>query len=184
LRPAGPSEQAGISQHGGVQILLLQLAQAGVDVPPQVYHPEIVAVPQKLGAAPEAAGADKRPSGQLIQLFAPAGNQHVGRVFPLAHGTYDQAFGQFGGQVLHAVHRHVDFPAQHGRFQFFSKKALISYFNKGRVKDTVAQGTDSYNPEAATGAELLQAVYHPPGLPHGQLAYPGAHCNLPLHTLS
>jgi hypothetical protein len=101
----------------------------------------------------------------LVPMTAPAGRS--ARVLPsreintspgysLSHtAPMVRPSGSAVGEVFHAVHSHVNFPAQYGVLQFFGEKALVAYFSQSHVQDVITLGADAFNPVAAFGAQAF-----------------------------
>ncbi len=102
--------EPGRGEHGRVDLPVLELAQARVDVAAEVGDGQPGEGRQQLGAAPHRRGPDHRARRQ--GRFA--GDQHVERVRALGDGTHREAVVVLGGQVLGRVHRQVELAGLEG----------------------------------------------------------------------
>ena len=111
------------------------------------------------GAA-ERTGADLGAERQIGQLAAHHG---VARIFTLGDRRQHEAFGQFGGQVLQAVHGQVGAAVEQRLLDLFGEEALGADLGQRDVGDFVAGGFDDLDAALAAGGVELRG--DPTGLP-------------------
>jgi hypothetical protein len=85
------TDEAGSSQHDGVQAERLEFPEAGLDIAAERDDLQVGAAMQKLNLSPEAAGPYSRPGGKLSELKAIPGNERVQRVFADHDGAQTEA---------------------------------------------------------------------------------------------
>ena len=69
----------------------------------------------------------------------------VARIFALGNGGQHQALGQFGGQVLQAVHGQIGAAIEQRLFDFLGEESLGADLGQRHVGDLVAGGLDDFD---------------------------------------
>ena len=111
---------------------------------------------------------------ELVPTLAPrrqigerAADHGVARIFALGNGGQHEAFGQFGRQILQAVHREIGAPVEQRFFDLLGEEALGADLGQRHVGDLVAGGLDDFDAALVAGGGELRG--DPAGLPQCEL---------------
>ena len=130
--------------------------------------------------APPAGGAPARAEGQGIETVEVAADEGVAGVLAFGDGGDAQAFGLFGGDVLHRMDGDVDPAGQQGLLDLLGEQRLAADFQQAAILDAVAGGDDldQRNGGLDLGLGHVQGAadgaLHHAGLGERQLGAPGA----------
>ena len=113
MREVEPPEP-GVGQERGVDLALLQLPQARLDVAPEVDHLERGVLGQELRLPAQGGAPDDGPLGELLEGAVLGRDERVPHVLAREVAGEHRAGGQVGGHILHRVHRNVDAAVQEG----------------------------------------------------------------------
>ena len=136
--PDTEAAQPGGGEHGGVgDVVLADLAQAGVHVAPNLGVFRVGEQHRELQTAARAAGGDER--GRLDPV---AQDEDVARVLARQVTGHGQPGGQFARQVLAAVDGDVGLAAQQGLLEFFGEQTFATLLFERPLDALVAGGDD------------------------------------------
>ncbi len=121
-----------------------KLAQARVDVAPDIHHLKISPGQPQLRRAPDAAGRETRLGWKIGNRAGPARDENVPRIGPDRHAGHHQPVGILGREILEAVHRDMDAAVAQRLFEFAGEHALVpGRFRAGGIfRDPVALRLD------------------------------------------
>ena len=163
--------QAGGGQDDGVELAVVQFAQAGLHIAAQRLDHQMRKAGTQLRFAAQAGRAYHGAVRQLVQAGVAVGNQRVARVFALADGGQGKAFGQVHRHVLDGVHGDIGAAFLQGQFQLFHEQALAADFGQRLVEDLVALGGHAQDFHGQLRVQRLEAGFDVFGLPHGEFAF-------------
>jgi hypothetical protein len=112
LAAAAEPVESRLCQHDRVEVTVGEAPKTCVDVAPQVTHFEVRSLSEQRGAAAQAAGADHRPLGELVERSGAA--ERVALVGALRDAHDREPVRQLRRHVLRGVNGEVDRARQQG----------------------------------------------------------------------
>jgi hypothetical protein len=169
-RPLGATEspQPGVREHGGVELTVVDLANARVDVAAQGHVLEIGAHRAQQHAASQARGAHLRPGGQIGELAALARDQRIARIFAGRDRREDEARRQLGRDVLHRMHGEIGLAGDERFLDLLEEDAFAADLVERAIDDAVAGGDDVLLFDRHVGARRDQGICPRTRLREGQ----------------
>ena len=123
--------EPGARQHDGVELRLVELAQARVDVAAQRHDVRSGRAERKLQS--RAAGSRCRRArlpGSSASLAPELAHEHVASVLAARNASDREPGGELGGHVLERVDREVGLPRSSASSISFGEEALASHLGE------------------------------------------------------
>ncbi|EWS54435.1 hypothetical protein X551_02751 [Methylibium sp. T29] len=164
--------QADSSQHDGVVLAFVELAQAGVEVAAQRLDAQVGPAGAQLAQPPQARGADHRAGRQRGQVGVAWGDPGVTRVLALQHRGEHETDGQVHRHILQRMHREVGVTGLQRGLELLDEQALATDLAERAVQDLVAARRHPQQLDRRIQARAEQCA-HMLGLPQRQPALAG-----------
>ena len=156
--------ESGTRKQYGVILLLIQFADARVQIATKISHFEIAPHPQQLRLASQAAGTDPRSLGKRFKSPMLVGEKRIAHVFAPAHGCQAQTRRQNCWQVFEAMNRKIDPAIQQRVFNLFCEQSLATNLAQGGVEKDISRGLDDFDDDLKVGMSAFQLSLDPVGL--------------------
>ena len=168
------ARQPRLRQHDRVEALLVELPQPRLDVAAEVDELQVRSAVEHLRPAAEAAGADRRPVGKLIEPAVLVANEGVaGRAAGRDGGEFEPRLGD-GRQVLETVHGDVGPAVEQGVLDRLGEHAEPAHRRQGGRLVAVAVRLDEHQLDRPRVGDRPQPVGDVVRLPQGEAAAAGA----------
>mmetsp|Transcript_8757 Transcript_8757/g.19256 ORF Transcript_8757/g.19256 Transcript_8757/m.19256 type:complete len:372 (-) Transcript_8757:376-1491(-) len=167
-------------EEGGVHHSVVQFAQAGLHVAPEIDALQGGIDAHQLRLSSQRGGPDDAVVGEVLQRGHAAVFVDEGVVGGLALQVAgeDGAVGEPGGNVFHGVDADVHFVAEEGHVELLGEEAFAAQFHQGFVEDHVALGLHHADLQSAVFAQFgevfLEQATRLEGLGHGEGGAAGA----------
>ena len=129
-------------EHESVGLTLAHLADASVDVAPDLHGLQVRAPMQELGAAPEAGGSDYGILGEAIRVIARVGDESISRIVALGDRREDYTLRDLRRHILRGVYGQVDIAGQERFVELACEDVALVYNGERHVRVVLAGGFD------------------------------------------
>ena len=127
-------------EEGTVDDVLLELADAGLDVAAEVHALEVGELGEELRLAAEGRSADEGAVGKFREVTVLDGDESVADILAREHAGEDGALGKVGGHVLHGVNTDVDAAVEERLVELAGEETLAADVGEGLVENLVTGG--------------------------------------------
>mmetsp|Transcript_18971 Transcript_18971/g.46586 ORF Transcript_18971/g.46586 Transcript_18971/m.46586 type:complete len:381 (+) Transcript_18971:301-1443(+) len=150
--------EAGEGEHGGVDDVVPELLQAGLDVPAEVLDLNPGVLGEDLGLAAQGGGPDHGALGHLLDALVLLRDEDVAGIFAREVAREDGALREVGGDVLHRVHADVNLVEEELHVELLREEALPADLGEGDVEPLVPLGRDDVDGDRALLGEVREGL--------------------------
>jgi hypothetical protein len=137
--------EAGAGENESVGLSLAHLADACIDVPPDIHDPQVRAAVEELCAAPQAGGSNDCPLRQAVHVPARVGDEDIRRIVALGDCREGYALRNLDRHVFCGVDGQVYLSEQERLVELAGKDIALVYYREWQVRVMFAGGLDDPN---------------------------------------